>query len=332
MACRTLATAAVAALIVSLAGCSNYERPRRPAWRTQAENACLAQGLVRASYHMQPAQEIDGPGICGLTRPFKVTAFHDGAVTLNSTATLDCPMIAALDTWLRTVVQPAARARFGEPIAEIRTMGAYACRPMNNQAGSRLSEHSFGNALDIGGFRLAEGREISIVRDWTRGDDPTRAFLQDIHAGACETFTTVLAPGSNMFHYNHIHVDLAMHGNSATGPRRICKPRPEQAPSPQGPRDGLPDAPEIEDEIDIALARPRSERAPSIQAGPGAGPVAALPAAVATPVPRPRMLNAFAPTPPTPPAPIGIATLRASRGPAEGRPTERGLPAPIAQR
>lgn len=329
MACRVLPFAAVAALIIWLAGCSNYERPRRPAWRTQAETACLAQGLVRASYNIQPAQEIDGPSICGLTRPFKVSALQDGAVTLNATSTLDCPMIAALDAWLTSVVQPAARARFGVPVAGIHSMGAYACRGMNNQPGARLSEHAFGNALDIGGFRLADGREVSIVRDWTRGDDATRAFLQDIHAGACDSFTTVLGPGSNMFHYDHIHVDLAMHGNTATGPRRICKPRPQQTPSPQGPRDGLPEAPEIEDDIETAQARPRSDQPGSIQAGPGPAPVASVPPALVTPVPRPRSFNAFAPTPP---APIGVATLRAPRGAPEGKPADWDLSAPDLRR
>ncbi len=312
MACRILPLAACAALIVALAGCSNYQRPQRPAWRTQAENACLARGLVRASTYIQPAQEIDGPSICGLTRPFKVSALQDGAVTLNATSTLDCPMIAALDTWLATNVQPAARARFGVPVAEVRSMGAYSCRPMNNQPGARFSEHSFGNALDVGGFRLADGREVSIVRDWARGDDDTRAFLRDIHSGACETFTTVLGPGSDMFHYNHIHLDLAMHGATSTGPRRICKPRPQPTLPPQGPHDGLPEAPEIEDEIEIAQAgRPPIDRPAAIRVGPGPGPVASLPPPA--PVPRPRAF-AYAPIPP---APIGVTTLPSSRGAAE---------------
>ena len=94
---------------------------------------------------------------------------------------------------------------------------------MNNQRGAQLSEHSFGNALDIGGFTLADGRKITLVQDWWRGDEQTRAFLMDVHRGSCGHFTTVLSPGSNAFHYNHIHVDLAMHGPPAirsASPRR----------------------------------------------------------------------------------------------------------------
>lgn len=262
-----LLTGVVAAM---LAGCSVYQKAQRPAWRQQAENACLAQHLVKPSAFVQPAREIDGPGICGLTQPFKVTALAGGAVTLNSTATLDCSMVAELDSWLADVVQPAARARFGADVAQINTMGSYACRGMNNQMGASLSEHSFGNAVDIGGFVLADGRTISIVRDWTRGDEATQSFLRDVQGGACDHFTTVLAPGSNAFHYNHIHVDLAMHGNSSRGLRRICKPAPVQTtPAPR--RDDLPDAPDLEEETDIARAPPSAAPSYAMHASVGAG-------------------------------------------------------------
>lgn len=277
MACRPLPFAASLALMLALSGCSNYEQPRRPAWRGEAERACLARSLIRASPYIQPAKEIDGPGICGLSYPFKVTALLDGAVRFNSTYTLDCPMIATLNAWLAGTVQPSARARFGQEVAEIVSMGAYSCRTMNNMPGARLSEHAFGNALDIGGFRLADGREISIVRDWTRGDSQTRAFLQDVHAGACRDFTTVLSPGANIFHYNHIHVDLALHGNTSNGPRRICRPALGPSPVPEPPRDNLPNPPEIEEDIETAQAGRLVPERPELQIGAGAPPAVRIP-------------------------------------------------------
>jgi hypothetical protein len=321
------ALAAITALIVALAGCSNYDQPRRPPWRTQAEKACLAQGLVRPSAVVQPAAEIDGPSICGLTRPFKVSALQDGAVTLSTTATLDCSMIAALDSWLGTIVLPAARARLGASVTAIRATSAYSCRTANNRPGARLSEHAFGNAFDVGGFRLDDGREISIARDWTDGDEASRAFLRDIHAGACGLFTTVLGPGADVFHYNHFHVDLAMHGTTPTGPRHICRPRPQQAPLPRDPHDGLPDAPAIEDAIEVAQAKPRSERPAVIQPGPGPAPIAAVPTGVATPVARPRTFSAFAPMPP------GVASARAPTPSQESKPADWDLStAPVRPR
>ncbi|WP_442755059.1 extensin family protein [Methylocystis sp. JAN1] len=216
-------------LAAMLASCSAPFKPQRPAWRAQAENACIAQKRVRPSEWIALANEVEGPGICGLTRPFKVAALQSGAVAFNSTATLDCPMVAELESWVADTVQPAAQARFGQRVVRIDSMGSYACRGMNNQRGAQLSEHSFGNALDIGGFVLEDGRQITLVRDWWRGDEQARAFLMDVHRGSCEHFSTVLSPGSNAFHYNHIHVDLAQHGRSG---RSICKPAPQETLPP----------------------------------------------------------------------------------------------------
>lgn len=257
MARRILPFAALAALIATLAGCSNYQAPQRPPWRAQAENACFAERPFALSAYIQPAREINGPGICGLTRPLRVAALADGAVSFDSAYTLDCPMVAGLNEWLRDVVQPTAEARFGQRVVEIMSMGAYSCRGMNGIPGARISEHAFGNAIYIAGFRLADGREISIVRDWTRGDLLTRAFLMDVHGGSCQHFSTVLAPGSNPFHYNHIHVDLAMHGR---GGKHICKPVPHEIAAPpvspmlvtKGP------APVDDDDSDTAEAPPRA--------------------------------------------------------------------------
>ncbi|WP_425338916.1 extensin family protein [Methylocapsa acidiphila] len=315
--------ALVAVLVGALAGCSNYETPRRPAWRTQAENACLAQRLVEPSAYIQPAREINGPGICGLTRPFRVTALQDGAVSFNASYLLDCPMIAALNGWLADVVQPAARARFGQPVVQIDSMGTYSCRAMNNQFGARISEHAFGNAIDIGGFRLADGREISIVRDWTRGDEQTRAFLQDVHAGACAHFTTALGPGANVFHYNHIHADLAMHGNSSTGPRRVCRPLLGPSATPQPPRDGLPDAPDIDDDVDVAENRIRNGGALALRGGAGSSPIASIPqdyfiAAMKTPMRRGDA--------PTPSEPVRGALRADGVDAPEGSPSDWDLP------
>ncbi len=286
----------------ALAGCSDFHREERPPWRAQAEAVCLSKGLVEESSVIHAFHEMDGPGICGLTHPFKVTALAGGSVVLNATQTLDCPMIAALDRWVREVVQPAANARFGEPVVRINSMGSYSCRGINNMSGANLSEHAFGNAIDIGGFVLASGRELNIMRGFNGADEQERAFLHEAHAGACSYFTTVLGPGYNIFHYNHFHVDLAMHGSTSRGPRRYCKPVP-QTNLPEPPvRDNLPDPPPIEEEMDIA-------RAPGPQPGYGAGPatlVASVPLspAVSSYTPRPSRTD--------PPRPVAPSTLAAS--------------------
>ena len=84
---------------------------------------------------------------------------------------------------------------------------------------SSMSEHAFGNALDIAGFTLADGRKITVKDGW-HGTPEEQGFLHDVQLYACETFTTVLAPGYNVYHYNHIHVDL-MRRASGSHP---CRP------------------------------------------------------------------------------------------------------------
>jgi hypothetical protein len=254
---NVLPYAAIVLMGVALSGCGVTERPQRPAWRNQAEQACLSQKLVQVSAYVQPSREIDGPGICGLKQPFKVTALANGSVSLRSTGTLGCPMIASLDKWVSEVVQPTAQARFGQPVVEISNAHTFGCRSVNNQRGAKLSEHAFGNAIDLGVFKLADGRELKIVHDWTQGDEQAKTFLRELHAGACDHFTTVLGPGSDVFHYNHFHFDLAMHGNTSRGLRRVCRPRPAQQKIP--PKlDNLPDPPEIDIELDVA----RNQRGP----------------------------------------------------------------------
>lgn len=280
MAVPTLAV--LGAALITLSGCGFLQRAERPAWRAQAEKACFAQGRVKPSDALRPLSAMDGPGICGLERPLRVTALKDGAIPLDKPIIMDCPMVAALDDWLDRVVQPAAMARFGVGVSELDVFGGYSCRTVDNQPGEKLSEHSFGNAVDVSGFGLADGRKIVIVRDWKKTDTQESAFLHETHAGACGEFTTVLGPGADVFHYNHFHLDLAAHGRTDTGPRRVCRPAP--APSllpPPGPPDGLPPAPDVEEPVDVASARLRHTRA-SFAAAPVDlhGPNFAIPAPV----------------------------------------------------
>ena len=255
----------VAATLGALAGCSVYEHSERPPWRAEAEQVCLAKGLLRESAAIRASRAMDGPGICGVSHPFRVTALAEGSVTLNATQTLDCPMIAALDRWVREVVQPAAQARFGEPVVRIDSMGSYSCRGINNISGASLSEHAFANAIDIGGFVLASGRVLDIRRGFNSTDEQERAFLHEAHAGACAYFTTVLGPGYNIFHYNHFHMDLAMHGMTSRGPRRYCKPVPQTGLPGPPVKDNLPDPPPLDEEMDIARA---PIPAPALRSGP----------------------------------------------------------------
>jgi hypothetical protein len=139
--------------------------------------------------------------------------------SVSPPATLACPIVSALDRWLAEAVQPAAQKWFGQPVTGIKQISAYSCRGMNGNPNAHISEHAFGNALDIASFVLGDGHVITVEKGW-RGTPEEQGFLRDIQGAACELFTTVLAPGSNVYHYNHIHVDLMRRSSG----RRICQP------------------------------------------------------------------------------------------------------------
>ena len=124
-----------------------------------------------------------------------------------------------LDRWLADSVQPAAMRWFGARIVEIKQISAYSCRGMNGNSRAHISEHAFGNALDIAAFTLADGRQVSVKDGW-KGMPEEQGFLRDVEAAACQQFNTVLAPGSNVYHYDHIHVDLMRRASQ----RIICQP------------------------------------------------------------------------------------------------------------
>jgi len=158
---------------------------------------------------------IGGPDGCGIAAPIDITAF--GAVAVQPAATLNCTMGLATYKWLTEAVQPAARARFGEAVVSIRNASAYACRHRNNAERGRISEHAFGNALDVSAFVLASGRVITVEDGWSTagaflGVSSQATFLKAAHDDACGLFATVLGPRTNALHENHFHLDLGRGG------------------------------------------------------------------------------------------------------------------------
>jgi hypothetical protein len=173
-----------------------------------------------APYSERPAAAASAPPPLPRLGPAQgdaVAAF--GPVAVKPTATLACPIVSVLDRWLADSVQPAAMRWFGARVVEIKQISAYSCRGMNGDSRAHISEHAFGNALDIAAFTLADGRRISVKDGWN-GMPEEQGFLHDVQAAACQQFTTVLAPGSNAYHYDHIHVDLMRRASR----RLICQP------------------------------------------------------------------------------------------------------------
>lgn len=128
----------------------------------KAECAKLLDKIPVVTEPLPPARE----GTCGAPAPRELRSIGDSNVKLHPPATLRCPMIAALNTWVTDSLQPAARKSFGSPIARI-IAGSYSCRNRYGLARAPISEHALMNAIDISAFVLANGKIIRVARSWT---------------------------------------------------------------------------------------------------------------------------------------------------------------------
>jgi hypothetical protein len=220
--------AALLAATVLLKACASGGVPfeERAAWRDKAEAACMAAGRVRKSPYVTQVSAVSGPSACSIRAPLKVSGALGGQVRITPTATIGCPVTASLDRWIRNSVQKAAYRQFGKPVVEIKQISSYSCRGRNGRRRGPLSEHAYGNAIDIAAFRLSDGMQITVVKGWWRGSGREKAFLREVFAGACDEFYTVLGPGSDRHHYNHFHLDLLV-TNVSKG-RHFCQPRPRR--------------------------------------------------------------------------------------------------------
>jgi hypothetical protein len=171
---------------------------------------------------------IKGPGGCGgedLVRLEAVVLPDKRKVTLTPAATMRCAMATAVANWVRNDVAPLGE-RLGSPVTALDNFDSYQCRGRNNLAGAQLSEHGRANALDVHGFKLADGRMIDLT-DRSQPRDLREAVLHSV----CTHFSTVLGPDSDWYHEDHIHLDLMERRNNY----RICQwdvldPMPKVAP------------------------------------------------------------------------------------------------------
>ncbi len=120
---------------------------------------------------------------------------------------MTCPLADTLAGWARYGVDRAAQQILGSPLVKIETMGSYNCR---NIAGSpRRSAHATGNAVDVSGFVLADGRRITVAGHWADKSPQVQRFFTTIHTSACKRFGTVLSPAYNAAHFDHLHLELS---------------------------------------------------------------------------------------------------------------------------
>jgi hypothetical protein len=158
-----------------------------------------------------------GPGGCGYADGVAFTSGGARAIAFSPAPLgTSCAIAASLALWEWEVVQPAALLRFGRPVVRIDHLGSYSCRRLYGRAAGGWSEHSTADAVDIAGFRLADGTRITVARDWAR-EGAKAAFLHDVRDGACRLFATSLSPDYNAAHADHLHLDQAARGKIGWG-------------------------------------------------------------------------------------------------------------------
>ena len=141
---------------------------------------------------------------CGLEEGVNVTSI--AGVKLSEAAVVDCATARALKDWVEGTLIPSVGTQ-GGGVDGLQVAASYVCRPRNNQKGNRISEHGRGHAVDIAAIVLQNGTVISVLEDWGKGR--YGRLLKAIRKAACGPFTTVLGPGSDRFHRNHLHFDTA---------------------------------------------------------------------------------------------------------------------------
>ena len=271
-----------------------------------APSACR-QALTESIAISPSIPPISGPGGCGGEDLVRLEAVvlpdNKGRVALKPAAVLRCSMASAIADWIRTDMAPLAEAR-GSRLSDLDNLDSYDCRGRNGVAGAPLSEHGRANALDVRALKLASGASIALT-----DRDVPREVRETVLHSVCARFTTVLGPGSDGYHEDHIHLDLAERRSGY----RICQwdvwdplpliapllpaERPEQAP----PR-------EVAEEPDAAPLLP-AER-----------PAQAPPREVAE---KTDAKSAAAPAPPAAIAPPKVAASPEAAAPTTAESTER---------
>jgi hypothetical protein len=184
-------------------------------WRTLRDPRLCQAALETSGLTYRPMADSTGSGGCVLKDVVRVTQAGDTRFSAPFLAT--CPLALGIADFEYRYLQAAALDVFNERVTRIEHVGSYACRNINHQRDTALSQHASANAIDLTGFVLADGKRITLAQWGESGESgtPAAAFLTRVHEGACRAFDTTLGPDYNALHRTHFHVDM--------GPYRICR-------------------------------------------------------------------------------------------------------------
>ena len=197
-----LAAAAVSGLLAACGGSSEKTYFETEGLRASEGSCDMKPSRIGLAEKIRNIDEGNG---CEVSNAWRVQSV--GSVSFSQPATLRCSMAEPLRDWIENTVQPNAQRSFGESVVSVDVAASYACRPRNNKRGAKMSEHGYGNAIDISAFTLESGRKVTVAQGW-RGGSKERNFLKQVHGDACGDFNTVLGPNADSAHRDHFHLDL----------------------------------------------------------------------------------------------------------------------------
>jgi len=157
--------------------------------------------------------DVEGPGRCGFDDAVRVYAVS--GVALSPPARMQCRTARITDRWVGGELQPTVN-RAGETLRSMRVAADYSCRTRNHQPGARLSEHSFGTAIDISAFNFQSGKRLTVIDDW---NGPDSGLMRRIFRATCRVWHTLIGPDNDRFHQDHFHMDASR----SYGPGTFCR-------------------------------------------------------------------------------------------------------------
>lgn len=188
-------------------------KEKKPAPLSAEELACRSR-LRDLGVKFEERKPLSDEAGCSVPHPIAITSL--GAdIELKPEAVVNCALAETAARFFQQTVEPAAEQHFKQQLTTINHASAYVCRPRNGS--SKLSEHAYGNALDIASFVFKDGSEVEVKAYGTSKDEGVKGnFLAQIRSAACGPFKTVLGPGTDADHSTHFHLDLAERRKGST--------------------------------------------------------------------------------------------------------------------
>jgi hypothetical protein len=185
--------------------------------------ACLARLRQSGIHFERPVLSLAAGSACAIETPVRlksITARTRDTTTIRfpDEPVVSCEFAERLADWIGNLVAPMIAGRLSADLNAVHTGPGYECRNRNGLATEKLSAHALGKAVDIAGFGLSSGKSLSFKGG---GGDFANHSLDAVRTSACGWFTTVLGPGADAFHTDHMHLDIALHGKNDR--YRICE-------------------------------------------------------------------------------------------------------------